>query len=99
MEKIKQIDANVPMTLICSKACEDLKNILDGVQKEHGLPSDLMVMICRDILAYFERKRANDYCNALIANGAKMDALRKENDALKQLQGFFEGVADDHTET
>lgn len=95
---MKESETQIPTTLICSKACEDIKITLDGVQTQYGLPSDLMVMICRDILAYFERKRANDYCNALIANGAKMDALRKENDALKQMQGIFEGIKNDHTE-
>lgn len=96
---MNETNATIPMTLICSKACEDIKNMLDGVQKQHNLPADLMVMICRDILAHFERKRANEYCNALIAKTAENDAINAEMQALKQMQDIFKGVADDHTET
>lgn len=96
---MNEIHATVPTTIICSKAVEDIKDTLDKVQTEHGLPSDLMVMICRDILAHFERKRANEYCNAIIKQTAQNDALNEEIKALKEMTGFLKGVADDHTKT
>ena len=94
-----EVTANVPTTIICSKACEDLKDTLESVQKEYNLPSDLMVMICRDILAHFERKRANEYCNAIIKQTAENDALKSEIAALKNMSDLFKGVTDDHTKT
>lgn len=92
-----EINTNAPMTLICSKACEDVTKMLEEVQKQHGISSDLMTMICRDVMGHFERKRANDYCNALIANGAKIEALKQEVEALKTVNGIIEGVENDHT--
>ena len=29
------MDANVPMTVICSKASEDIRTLLEGIMKEH----------------------------------------------------------------
>ncbi len=96
---MKGIDAKLPMTVICSKAVEDITGTLEKVQNEYGISSDLMVMICRDIMGHFERKRANDYCNSIITQTAEIDALKREMDALKQMTGLFEGVGDDHTKT
>ena len=52
---------NIPSTIICSKATEDIKNFLEGIRKEQGLSYDLMCMILRDACSHFERQRANDY--------------------------------------
>ena len=93
------MDANVPMTILCSKATEDIKNLLEGVMKEHDLPADLMVMILRDVSSYFERMRANDYTNAIIQQTAIIEELKKENEALKQASQLFNdlGGSDDNT--
>lgn len=91
-------DTNLPMTVICSKAVEDITETLENVQTNYGITSDLMVMICRDIMGHFERKRAQAYCNSYIKQNAEIDALKREIDALKQMSGIFEGVNDDHTE-
>ena len=60
------IEANVPMTIVCSKAAEDIKKLLVGVMEEHDISADLMCMVLRDTCSYFERMRANDYNNAII---------------------------------
>lgn len=95
------MDANVPMTIVCSKATEDIKNLLEEVMKEHNLPSDLMCMILRDASSYFERMRANDYTNAIIQQTAIIEELKKENEALKQTSQLFndlEGSNDNTTD-
>lgn len=93
------MDAIVPMTIVCSKATEDIKNLLMDVMKEHDLPADLMVMILRDVSSHFERMRANDYTNAIIQQTAIIEELKKENEALKQASQLFNdlGGSDDNT--
>lgn len=83
------INANVPMTIICSKAVEDIKNLLESVMNEHELSADLMCMILRDASSYFERMRANDYTNAIIQQTAVIEELKKENEALKKASQIF----------
>ena len=89
---MEKISSTVPMTIICSKATEDIKKILLGVQKEHDLPADLMCMILRDVSAYFERERANDYTNAIVQQMAAIEELKKENEALKQTSQLFDSL-------
>ena len=93
------MDANVPMTVICSKASEDIRAILEGIMKEHNISADLMCMIIRDAASHFERMRANDYNNAIIQLTASVDALKKENEALKATSQLFDGLegSDDNT--
>lgn len=93
------IDAKLPMTVICSKAVEDITETLEKVQHEHNISSDLMCMICRDLMGHFERKRANEYCNAIINQTAKIDVLEREMQALKQMNDIFKGGENDHTKT
>ena len=83
------INANVPMTIICSKAVEDIKNLLESVMNEHELSADLMCMILRDASSYFERMRANNYTNAIIQQTAVIEELKKENEALKKASQIF----------
>lgn len=83
------INANVPMTIVCSKAVEDIKNLLESVMNEHELSADLMCMILRDASSYFERMRANDYTNAIIQQTAVIEELKKENEALKKTSQIF----------
>lgn len=83
------INANVPMTIICSKAVEDIRNLLESVMNEHELSADLMCMILRDASSYFERMRANDYTNAIIQQTAVIEELKKENEALKKASQIF----------
>ena len=85
-----EIKTEIPMTLICSKAVEDIKNTLINVMVEHELSADLMCMILRDSLSHFERLRADDYVNALIRQTAQIDALSKENETLKKTSGLFD---------
>lgn len=85
----KEINTEVPMTLICSKATEDIKEFLENVMREHSLPADLMCMILRDACSHFERMRANDYTNALIRQMATIDQLNKENTSLKEASQLF----------
>ena len=75
---------NVPSTIICSKATEDIKNFLEQIRKEQGVSADLMCMILRDVCSYFERSRANDYAEGIIKQMAQIDFLKKENEGLKQ---------------
>ena len=72
-----QVD-DIPSTIICSKATEDIKNFLEGIRKEQGLSYDLMCMILRDACSYFERQRANDYANAVIKQTAKIQILSNQ---------------------
>lgn len=93
------MDANVPMTVICSKASEDIRTLLEGIMKEHNISADLMCMIIRDAASHFERMRANDYNNAIIQLTASVDALKKENEALKATSQLFDNLegSDDNT--
>lgn len=86
------MDANVPMTVICSKASEDIRTLLEGIMKEHNISADLMCMIIRDAASHFERMRANDYNNAIIQLTASVDALKKENEALKATSQLFDNL-------
>lgn len=92
------IEANVPMTIVCSKASEDIRKLLVGVMDEHNISADLMCMVLRDACSYFERIRANDYNNAIIQQYSQIEQLQKEVEALKQMSGLFgkEG-GDDNT--
>lgn len=92
------IEANVPMTIVCSKAVEDIRKLLVGVMEEHDISADLMCMILRDACSYFERMRANDYNNAIIQQYAQIERLQKEVEALKKMNDLFgkEG-GDDNT--
>ena len=92
------IEANVPMTIVCSKASEDIQKLLVGVMEEHNISADLMCMVLRDACSYFERMRANDYNNAIIQQYSQIERLQKEVESLKQMNGLFgkEG-GDDNT--
>lgn len=83
------IEANVPMTIVCSKAAEDIKKLLVGVMEEHDISADLMCMVLRDACSYFERMRANDYNNAIIQQCSQIERLQKELEALKKMNGLF----------
>lgn len=87
-----EIKSDVPMTLVCSKAVEDIKDTLMGVMVEHEMTADLMCMVLRDCLSHFERLRADDYVNALIKQSAAIDALKAENDSLKKTTQLFNNV-------
>lgn len=93
------MDANVPMTVICSKASEDIRTLLEGIMKEHNISADLMCMIIRDAASHFERMRANDYNNAIIQLTASVDALKKENEALKATSQLFDNLEGSHDNT
>lgn len=84
-----ELNSNVPMTIVCSKAVEDIKALLEGIMKEHDISADLMCMILRDASSYFERMRANDYTNAIIQQTAVIEELKKENEALKKASQLF----------
>lgn len=96
-----ELNSNVPMTIVCSKAVEDIKALLEDVMREHDMPADLMCMILRDASSYFERKRANDYTNAIIQQTAVIEELKKENDALKKASQIFNDLegSNDNTNT
>ena len=84
-----EINSNVPMTIVCSKAVDDIKNLLEGIMKEHDISADLMCMILRDACSYFERMRANDYTSAIIQQMAVIEQLESENKALKGASQLF----------
>lgn len=84
-----ELNSNVPMTIVCSKAVEDIKTILESTMREHELSADLMCMILRDASSYFERMRANDYANAIVQQMATIDLLKNENEALKKTNQLF----------
>ena len=90
---------NIPATIICSKATSDIQAFLEQIQIEQQLSSDLMCMVLRDCCSYFERKRADDYCNAIIKNTAMIQALQQENEQLKQATKLFDDLeaANDNT--
>ena len=83
---------NIPATIICSKAVEDIRDLLEQIQNEQQLSSDLMCMVLRDCCSYFERKRADDYCNAIIKHYAQIQALMQENETLKQATKLFDDL-------
>jgi hypothetical protein len=93
---------NIPTTIICSKATSDIKEFLEQIQNEQQLSSDLMCMVLRDCCSYFERKRADDYCNAIIKDTAMIQLLQAENEKLKQATKLFddlEAQANDNTKS
>ena len=75
---------NVPATILCSKAVEDIKVFLEGIMREQGLSADLMCMVLRDSCSHFERMRANDYAESIIRQQAQIELYEKENEALRQ---------------
>lgn len=89
-----QVD-DIPSTIICSKATEDIKNFLEGIRKEQGLSYDLMCMILRDACSYFERQRANDYANAVIKQTAQIQILSNQLAILQASKE--EDAGDDNT--
>lgn len=90
---------NLPATIICNKALNDIRTYLEEIQRAQQIPSDLMCMVLRDCCSYFEKKRADDYCNAIIHQSAIIDQLTKENEALKKATDLFNMEAsDDNTE-
>lgn len=89
-----QVD-DIPSTIICSKATEDIKNFLEGIRKEQGLSYDLMCMILRDACSYFERQRANDYANAVIKQTAQIQILTNQLAILQASKE--EDAGDDNT--
>lgn len=97
MEEIKV--SNIPATIICSKASADIKDFLEQIQKEQQISSDLMCMVLRDCCSFFEKKRADDYCNAIIKQSAQIAALQKENESLKKATELFDNLEakDDNT--
>lgn len=90
MEDLKV--TNIPTTIICSKATSDIKEFLEQIQNEQQLSSDLMCMVLRDCCSYFERKRADDYCNAIIKDTAMIQLLQAENEKLKQATKLFDDL-------
>lgn len=89
-----QVD-DIPSTIICSKATEDIKNFLEGIRKEQGLSYDLMCIILRDACSYFERQRANDYANAVIKQTAQIQILTNQLAILQASKE--EDAGDDNT--
>ncbi|MBQ6905328.1 MAG: hypothetical protein IJQ27_04550 [Spirochaetia bacterium] len=89
-----QVD-DIPSTIICSKATEDIKNFLEGIRNEQGLSYDLMCMILRDACSYFERQRANDYANAVIKQTAQIQILTNQLAILQASKE--EDAGDDNT--
>ena len=89
-----QVD-DIPSTIICSKATEDIKNFLEGIRKEQGLSYDLMCMILRDACSHFERQRANDYANAVIKQTAQIQILTNQLAILQASKE--EDAGDDNT--
>ena len=90
MEDLKV--TNIPTTIICSKAASDIKEFLEQIQTKQQLSSDLMCMVLRDCCSYFERKRADDYCNAIIKDTAVIQLLQAENEKLKQATKLFDDL-------
>ena len=90
---------DVPATIICSKATSDIREFLEQIQNEQQLSSDLMCMVLRDCCSYFERKRADDYCNAIIKDIAQIQLLTQENEQLKKATKLFDNLeaGDDNT--
>lgn len=78
------MESNVPMTIVCSKATEDIIAALEDVMKEHNISADLMCMVLRDASSHFERMRANDYMEAIVQQSAIIDTLKKESEATKE---------------
>lgn len=100
MDEVKVL--NIPSTIICSKATSDIRDFLEQIQKEQQLSSDLMCMVLRDCCSYFERKRADDYCNTIIRDMANIQLLQEENEKLKQATKLFndlEAKIDDNPES
>ena len=98
MDEIKV--SNVPATIICSRAVSDITGFLEDIMAEQQLSADLMCMVLRDVSSHFERRRANDYSLAIIKNLAQIEALQRENEALKKATELFnmEDTGNDNSE-
>ena len=81
MEEIRV--QNVPSTIVCSKAAEDIKRFLEEIMNEQGISADLMCMVLRDTCSYFERMRANDYSEMIVRQMAQIELYEKEIEGLK----------------
>ncbi len=86
----------IPSTIICSKATDDIKTLLEGVMREQGLSADLMCMILRDACSHFERMRANDYANAVIKQMAQIQIMSNQI-AILEASNKEEDTGDDNT--
>lgn len=86
----------IPSTIICSKATDDIKTFLEGIMKEQGLSADLMCMILRDACSHFERMRANDYANAIIKQMAQIQIMSNQI-AILEASNNEEDTGDDNT--
>lgn len=95
-ENVEMKVDNIPSTIICSKATDDIKNLLEGVMREQGLSADLMCMILRDACSHFERMRANDYANAIITQTAQIQILKNQL-AILEAANNEEDTGDDNT--
>lgn len=87
----------IPSTIICSKATDDIENFLEGIMKEQGLSADLMCMILRDVCSHFERMRANDYANAVIKQMAQIQIMSNQI-AILEASNKEEDTGDDNTD-
>lgn len=98
MEEIKV--NNVPATIICSRAVADITVFLEQIMVEQQLSADLMCMVLRDVNSHFERMRADNYSLTIIKNLAQIEALQKENEALKKATELFdmEDTGNDNSE-
>ncbi len=96
MEEMLKVD-DVPATIICSKAVADIKDFLEQIQNEQQISSDLMCMVLRDCCSYFERKRADDYANAIIKQTAQIQILKNQLDILESSSNEEEKTGDDNT--
>ena len=98
MPENKEISVQeVPSTIICSKAADDIKNFLEKIMKEQGLSADLMCMILRDACSYFESMRANDYANAIIKQMAQIQIMQNQI-AILEASNKEEDTGDDNTD-
>ena len=98
MEEIKV--NNVPSTIICSRAVADITVFLEQIMVEQKLSADLMCMVLRDVSSHFERMRADNYSLTIVQNLAHIEALHKENQALKKATELFnmEDTGNDNSE-
>lgn len=98
MEDVKV--TGIPSTIICARAVHDIKEILEQIQHEQGLTSDVMCMVLRDVCSHFERKRADEYSLSIIKDLATIQILEAENQKLKEMSELFnmEDKANDNPE-
>lgn len=98
MDEIK-VD-NVPTTIICSKAANDITSYLEDIMVANQISADLACMILRDASSHFERMRADNYSMAIVKDLAQIEALQKENTDLKKATELFnmEETTNDNSE-